>query len=78
MKNTFGQSVAVTLFGESHGAVIGAVVDGLAPGIPVDEGFITPSWICGGRLERSPPPGRKQTPSRSSAAVLRAKPPARP
>ena len=41
MKNTFGQSVAVTLFGESHGAAIGAVVDGLAPGIPVDEGFIT-------------------------------------
>ena len=33
MKNTFGQSVTVTLFGESHGAEIGAVVDGLAPGI---------------------------------------------
>ena len=40
MKNTFGQSVSVTLFGESHGAMIGAVVDGLAPGIPVDEAFI--------------------------------------
>ncbi len=40
MKNTFGQSVAITLFGESHGAEIGAVVDGLAPGIPVDEDFI--------------------------------------
>ena len=40
MKNTFGQSVAVTLFGESHGPAIGAVVDGLAPGIPVDEDFI--------------------------------------
>lgn len=40
MKNTFGQSVAVTLFGESHGEAIGAVIDGLAPGIPVDEGFI--------------------------------------
>jgi len=40
MKNTFGQSVAITLFGESHGAQIGAVVDGLAPGIPVDEEFI--------------------------------------
>lgn len=36
MKNTFGQSVSVTLFGESHGAAIGAVLDGLAPGIPVD------------------------------------------
>ena len=40
MKNTFGQSVAVTLFGESHGAMIGAVLDGLAPGLTVDEDFI--------------------------------------
>ena len=31
MKNTFGTSVCVTLFGESHGAKIGAVLDGLAP-----------------------------------------------
>ena len=37
MKNTFGSSVCVTLFGESHGAQTGAVLDGLAPGIPVDE-----------------------------------------
>ena len=36
MKNTFGSSVAVTLFGESHGEAIGAVLDGMAPGIPVD------------------------------------------
>lgn len=40
MKNTFGSSVSVTLFGESHGAEIGAVIDGLAPGLPVDESFI--------------------------------------
>ena len=40
MKNTFGTSLTVTLFGESHGAEIGAVIDGLAPGIPVDEEFI--------------------------------------
>ena len=40
MKNTFGSSVCVTLFGESHGRMIGAVLDGLAPGIPVDEGLI--------------------------------------
>ena len=37
MKNTFGQHLAVTLFGESHGAAIGAVLDGLCPGTPVDE-----------------------------------------
>ena len=40
MKNTFGQSVAVTLFGESHGEYIGAVLDGMAPGLVVDEEFI--------------------------------------
>ncbi len=40
MKNTFGQSVAVTLFGESHGEYIGAVLDGIAPGLVVDEAFI--------------------------------------
>ena len=40
MKNTFGTSVSVTLFGESHGPEIGAVLDGLAPGLPVDESFI--------------------------------------
>ena len=40
MKNTFGQSVAVTLFGESHGEMIGAVLDGLAPGLHIDEDFI--------------------------------------
>ncbi len=41
MKNTFGTSVAITIFGESHGAMIGAVLDGLAPGIEVDEAFIS-------------------------------------
>ena len=40
MKNTFGYSVAVTLFGESHGEYIGAILDGLAPGIQIDEDYI--------------------------------------
>ena len=40
MKNTFGESVSVTIFGESHGIMIGAVLDGLASGIEVDEDFI--------------------------------------
>ncbi len=40
MKNTFGNNITLTLFGESHGEEIGAVLDGLAPGIPVDEAFI--------------------------------------
>ena len=40
MKNTFGHTVAFTLFGESHGPETGIVIDGLAPGIGVDEAFI--------------------------------------
>lgn len=40
MKNSFGQSVCLTLFGESHGAAVGCVIDGLAPGIKIDEDFI--------------------------------------
>ena len=55
MKNTFGNSVSVTLFGESHGAQIGAVLDGLAPGIPVSEVYI------GAKLSRRRPSGAIST-----------------
>ena len=41
MKNTFGNSVSVTLFGESHGSEIGAVLDGVAPGLEIDQDFIS-------------------------------------
>ncbi|MBQ7624769.1 MAG: chorismate synthase [Clostridia bacterium] len=37
MKNTFGSALTLTLFGESHGKAIGAVLDGLAPGLCVSE-----------------------------------------
>lgn len=40
MRNTFGQNVAITLFGESHGDNIGAVLDGMPPGLTVDTDFI--------------------------------------
>lgn len=40
MKNVFGNSITVTLFGESHGPEIGVVIDGLAPGIDVDVDFM--------------------------------------
>ena len=40
MKNTFGSALALTIFGESHGAAIGAVLDGMAAGVPVDEAFL--------------------------------------
>ncbi|MBQ7362878.1 MAG: chorismate synthase [Clostridia bacterium] len=40
MKNTFGSNITVTLFGESHGEMIGAVIDGLTPGIVIDDDYI--------------------------------------
>ncbi len=40
MKSTFGTQLQISLFGESHGAMIGVVMNGLAPGIPLDLDFI--------------------------------------
>lgn len=40
MKNTFGSSISITLFGESHGETNGAVLDGLAPGIEINDEYI--------------------------------------
>ena len=36
MKNTFGNNITVTIFGESHGPAIGCVIDGLPSGFAVD------------------------------------------
>lgn len=36
MKNTIGNAIAVTLFGESHGPYVGCVMDGLPSGFPID------------------------------------------
>ena len=62
MKNTLGTSVSVTLFGESHGAKIGAVLDGMAPGIQVDEDLIRH------QLELRRPAGRTGTARREQDA----------
>jgi len=40
MKSTIGDAISVTLFGESHSAAIGAVVEGIAPGLKLDLDFI--------------------------------------
>ncbi|MBU3819217.1 MAG: chorismate synthase, partial [Candidatus Faecalibacterium intestinavium] len=40
MKNTFGSALTLTLFGESHGRAVGAVLDGMAAGCAVDETFL--------------------------------------
>ena len=40
MSNTLGKVISLTVFGESHGACIGGVIDGLPAGLPVDEKYI--------------------------------------
>ena len=40
MKNTFGNNISITLFGESHGEYIGAVLDGVCAGIEIDREYI--------------------------------------
>ena len=56
MKNIIGSNVTLTLFGESHGTAVGAVIDGLAPGIEVDEDFIR------SQLDLRRPVGKISTP----------------
>ena len=40
MKNTFGNNITLTIFGESHGVSVGCVLDGMPAGIPVDYDYI--------------------------------------
>ena len=40
MRNTFGHLFRVTTFGESHGAAIGGIIDGMPAGIVIDTAFI--------------------------------------
>ena len=56
MKNTLGNNLSVTLFGESHGRMIGAVIDGITPGVNVDEEKIA------AYLSRRRPQGATDTP----------------
>ncbi|MDD5127244.1 MAG: chorismate synthase [Dehalococcoidales bacterium] len=42
MTNSFGKLFAVTVFGESHGRCVGAVIDGCPAGLPFNEADIQP------------------------------------
>lgn len=55
MKNSFGNSLTLTLFGESHGDYIGAVIDGLTPGVKIEHNAIERA------LERRRPKGAAST-----------------
>lgn len=73
MKNTFGQSVSMTVFGESHGEAVGVVIDGIAPGIDVDENYIKACLAKELRPRQRTPQGEKRTSLRLSAACFRAR-----
>jgi chorismate synthase len=38
--NSFGLKLRLTTFGESHGACVGGVLDGVPAGLAIDEAFI--------------------------------------
>ena len=59
--NSFGSYVRITTFGESHGRAIGAVIDGVRPGLPIDVDFIQHE------LDRRRPGQSAVTTSRSEA-----------
>lgn len=73
MHNTFGKNLSVTIFGESHGPEIGVVLDGLKPGINIDEEYINK------RLTQRRPVGKISTarqekdPYRLSSGVFEGK-----
>ncbi len=56
--NTFGQLFTVTTFGESHGAALGAIVDGCPPGLHLSAADLQPE------LDRRRPGGSKYTSQR--------------
>lgn len=63
MKNTIGNAITITLFGESHGEAIGAVIDGIAPGIKVDFEYISE------KMAKRRPGGEFSTQRKESDAV---------
>ena len=73
MKNTFGNSVSVTLYGESHGEEIGAVLDGLSPGVPVDFAFIEQQLSLRRPAGKDSTPRREPDPFRITSGVFNGK-----
>ena len=62
--NTFGEQLKQSIFGESHGNGIGIVIDGLPPGLAVDEAFIASEMA-----RRAPGNSRLATPRKEPDQV---------
>jgi chorismate synthase len=58
-----GNSIKISIFGESHGAAVGVVIDGLAPGIALDLDFID------AQMDKRRAKGSISTPRREADAV---------
>ncbi|MEM8578828.1 MAG: chorismate synthase, partial [Pseudomonadota bacterium] len=63
--NTFGHLFRVTTWGESHGPALGATVDGVPPGVPVDEAALQ------GWLDKRKPGTSKYTTQRREPDAVR-------
>ena len=63
--NTWGELFRVTTFGESHGAALGAVIDGFPPGVELSEADIQPF------LDRRKPGQNRFTTARREADAVR-------
>lgn len=55
MQSTIGNSLKISLFGQSHGEAIGVVIDGIAPGIKIDMDHIH------AQMEKRKPKGKIST-----------------
>ena len=62
--NTFGEQLKLSIFGESHGNGIGIVIDGLPPGLAVDE-----AQIASEMARRAPGNDRLSTPRKEPDQV---------
>lgn len=65
MGSIWGHAVKISIFGESHGGGIGAVLDGFPAGIPFDEAFIL------AEMARRAPGRNKQSTARKEADLPR-------
>lgn len=65
MGSTWGNSIKISIFGESHGAGIGVTIDGFPPGVPYDEAFVLRE------MERRAPGRNKQSTARREADLPR-------
>ena len=61
MGSTWGNAIKISIFGESHGAGIGVVIDGFPAGVQYDEAFVLRE------MERRAPGRNKQSTQRKEA-----------